>query len=770
MKKFLFTVLLSLFSIYLLADTYTVVNTNDTGAGSLRAAVHSCISNPSGAPHTVVFQIPDTDAGYDLETGVWTIVFTDEGLPAFTTGYITIDGSSQTDFAGDTNPNGPEICLNGSNRTVECCISLLNSSNNTIKGLIINEFLYGIQIYGELATNNKVVGCYLGCNYDGSQRMGNVNAIEIISGASYNQIGDIGIANKNLVSGNEYAGIRMSDSHHNLIINNLVGVNRTGESELHNYDGITVEGAAAYNKIGGMTVDSMNVASGNVAYGIDIFGVGCIGNIVQGNLIGTDVTGSYSIPNTYGLLCDDRSNHNIIGGYLPGQGNLISGNTAFGAYFYNNGTSYMQLIGNKIGTDITGTYAIPNETGVHIDGASYANIVDGNLISGNIANGITVFGIYSDYNVIIRNKIGTDISGVNPLPNGVQGILVTQNAANTTIGGSIENANVIAYNGRNGVKMESALAKYNLISCNSIFSNAYMGIEIFPDDEINPNDPGDVDDGPNTMLNWPEIDNLSFDGSTATISGLADVQNPATTKVEIYRAVLNANFISEGVEYLGFTYCDALGNWSFDFEFESEDDYYTAICIDEYNNTSEFAVEYPAQTVTFNLTYAVSDAFPDGSLSADIYGYPISSPIDLEANTDIFFTAIPDNGYKVKQWYRNTEIVEGNYSNYYAISELSEDTEIIVEFEPISTSIETDLGVEFSVYPNPASLNQNINIACDGAGLLEIFDLRGQLVLSENINSTNTEINTSKMNSGLFVLRFKNFKTGKMRILKLILK
>ncbi|HNQ68643.1 MAG TPA: T9SS type A sorting domain-containing protein [Bacteroidales bacterium] len=770
MKKILFTITLTWIGAYLFANTYIVVNTNDGGTGSLRQAIQLCLDNPAGAPHFVHFQIPDTDPGYDPETGVWTIVFEDEGLPAFSTGYITVDGTTQTSFAGDTNPYGPEICLNGSNRTVECCISLLNSSNNTIKGLIINEFLYGIQIYGESATQNKVVGCYLGCNYNGSERKGNVNAIEIISGASYNQIGDVGSANRNLVSGNEYAGIRMSDSHHNLIINNLVGVNLTGESELHNYDGITVEGAAAYNKIGGMTADSMNLASGNVAYGIDIFGVGCIGNVVQGNLIGTDITGSYAIPNTYGLLCDDRSNHNIIGGYLPGQGNLISGNTAFGAYFYNNGTSYMQLIGNKIGTDITGNYAIPNETGVHIDGASYANIVDGNLISGNLANGITVFGIYSDYNVIIRNKIGTDISGINSIPNGVQGILVTQNAANTTIGGSPEHANLIAFNGRNGVKLESLQAKYNLISCNTFLNNAYMGIEIFPDDEINQNDEGDIDDGPNAMLNSPEIENLTFDGSVATISGIADVQNPATTKIEIYRAILNTNFIAEGVDYLGYTYCDASGNWSFNFNFENETDYYTAICIDEFNNTSEFAIEYPDQTVTFNLIFGVSDIYYHGSLTAEVSGVPIASPAVLPANTQIFFTATPDDGYRVKQWYRNFDNIDGNLSNYYMISELDEEVEIVVEFEPITSTIDYADNESFSVFPNPVSKGQNFFIQSTESGFIEIRNLNGQIVYRERMNDRCNQIIIDELQSGIYFVKVISDLNNDIKVSKLIVK
>lgn len=579
-------------------NTYLVTNTNDGGTGSLRAAINSALANPGGLPHTIAFNIPTTDPGYNSSTGVWTIVFLDEGLPPLTSGYITIDGSTQTVFAGNTNPYGPEICLNGNLNSVECCITIQNSAYNKIKDLIINEFLYGIQIYGVGAHHNLIVGNYLGCNYDGTQRKGNYNALEIISGAHHNQIGGRSLDERNLVSGNEYAGIRISDANYNLVINNLVGVNRTGTSELHNYDGITVEGASTYNQIGGDSLCERNVTSGNVAYGIDIFGVGCSGNIIQGNYIGTDITGSYAIANTYGILFDDRSHQNLVGGYNPGEGNLISGNTAFGAYFYNNGTNSNALIGNKIGTNITGTAAIPNETGVHIDGATYANLVDSNLISGNLANGITLFATYSDYNTIIRNKIGTDITGNLPLGNGIQGILITQGSAHNTIGGSVANANIIAFNGRNGIKVESENSDHNLISCNSIHSNGNYGIELYPVDGFNPNDIDDLDTGPNDLMNSPIIDTIIYSGSHATIFGNIDAINPATTKIEIYRSQQNIIYASEGIEYLGSTYCNSLGQWSFTINFSSTSNYYTALAIDSANNTSEFSIEFPKQPTT----------------------------------------------------------------------------------------------------------------------------------------------------------------------------
>jgi hypothetical protein len=731
------SIIFSLITKFSIGATFTVINTNESGAGSLRAAVLACLADPSGAPHIIQFQIPISDSGYNPETGVWIIVFTDE-LPVLTSGYITIDGTTQTAFAGNTNPNGPEIMLNGNKRTIEYCFSIQNASNILIKGLIINEFLYGIQIYGENAKHNKVVGCYLGTNHDGTKLMGNVNAIEIISKANNNQVGDIGIHNRNLISGNEYAGIRMSDSEHNLIINNWVGVDITGNKALRNYDGITMEGHAAYNQVGGSSPDSANVTSGNVAYGIDIFGVGCKGNIVRGNFIGTNATGTHAIPNTYGLLCDDRSHHNVIGGYLPGQGNLISGNTAFGAYFYNNGTSYMYLIGNKIGTDITGTYAIPNETGVHIDGASYANLVDKNLISGNLANGITLFGIYSDYNIIINNKIGTDISGNLPLGNGLHGILITQNSANNIIGGSVTNSNIIAHNGRNGIKIESFLAKNNLISCNSIYKNAFMGIEIFPVDGPNPNDPGDTDDGPNGMLNYPVIEGITHNQDSTVLWGSLDVQNPLSTKIEVYVADINDNYLAEGKQYLGFTYPNSQGNWSFSYYNQSTNKFYTTLAIDATQNTSEFSMEYPEQITYYTLTHSVVGS--NGSLVAWSDGNVLNNPDSVVALSNIYFTAFPvDSTFIVKEWKINGQIISGNKTNHYMITAINENTDVTVEFE-FNTSVMDNIANEnlTDIYPNPISKGEILRIEnIDKYKHLRIFDVSGKIIYGSEINAHN---------------------------------
>lgn len=551
--KYRLLIILSLLVIQSSGKKFVVTHSNNAGAGSLRTAIDSCNTNTNGTD-TIIFNIPLSDPGYHSSYGVWIITLS-ESLPPLIAGNVLVDGYSQAVNHWIQNIYGPEIMLSGDKNTVETGISIINASGITIRGLIISEFLYGIQVSGQYASENYLYGNYIGTNYDGTASAGNYNAIEILSGAHDNHIGGADSLSGNLIGGNLYAGIRISDAHHNIVTGNYVGISRDGKSPLPNYDGITIEGYSHGNRIGGSEAGERNVCSGNVAYGIDIFGAGCYANEIRGNYLGTDCSGSYAVPNTYGILFDDRSNRNLV------TGNLISGNTAFGAYFYNNGTNTNTLRGNLIGTNAEGTIAIPNETGVHIDGASFGNIIDSNLISGNSANGVTVFAKYTDLNLITRNRIGTDITGM-PLGNGMDGIRISQGPRYNLIGGTPETANIIAFNGKNGVAVEADLSDYNRISCNSIYKNGNLGIDLYPEG-ITLNHPDNDGTGPNDHQNYPVIlsKTMIFPGQYVITGYLDAPSQPNQCLVEMYIADFNAAGIAQGKTYLGTILPMSNGYW-----------------------------------------------------------------------------------------------------------------------------------------------------------------------------------------------------------------
>lgn len=576
------------------AATFTVTNTNNSGSGSLRDALQMAAF--SAGPHTINFNIPLSDPNYNSILGVWVI------SPLSTFNYIiknnvTIDGTTQTANQGDTNPFGPEIYLNGNNNSVNFCFSVINASGTVIKGFTISDFMYGIQIYGTSSINSTITGNYIGTNATATDTAGNYIGIEIIAGANYTTIGGNSVADRNIISGNEHIGIRLLDVRYCTVIGNYVGIDRTGTNALRNYDGISLEGVAKFNTIGGTTAGKRNIVSGNVAYGIPVFGAGAEGNSIIGNYIGTDITGTIAIPNTYGVLFDDGSYGNILGGNTAAERNILSGNLAYGVFIYNMGTNSNVVKGNYIGTDVNGTVAIPNAVGIVVDGAAYNHKIDSNIISGNLQQGIYINITGCDSTQITKNKIGVDLNN-NPLGNGSDGIRISQGPKYSIIGGSVAEANIIAHNGGNGVYIMFPNDDFHLISYNSIYNNSGLGIDLFPPG-VNVNDIGDADTGPNEGMNYPEIDTVIFVSGTneTIISGTINTQNPELCTIQIFKAIPDLSGHGQGSEYLSERTPDALGNWSDTLIGLMASDFLTTIAIDPNNNTSEFSIARNTTTI-----------------------------------------------------------------------------------------------------------------------------------------------------------------------------
>jgi len=145
----------------------------------------------------------------------------------------------------------------------------------------------------------------------------------------------------------------------------------------------------------------------------------------------------------------------------------------------NPGTDLNKVLGNYIGTDVTGTSAIGNgQSGVAIvnfaafnyvgtDGNGMADDAEGNLISGNILYGV-VISDNAEHNVVAGNFIGTDVTGRLALGNGFPGVSIVS-AANNTIGGTTTGSrNVISSNFISGVEIIFSGSTGNLVQGNYI--------------------------------------------------------------------------------------------------------------------------------------------------------------------------------------------------------------------------------------------------------------------------------------------------------------
>jgi len=238
--------------------------------------------------------------------------------------------------------------------------------------------------------------------------------------------------------------------------------------------GLMIQAGAQGNVIGGSAAGEGNVISANDE-GIIIGGAGADNNVVKGNLIGVDASGSAAMNNRNGVHIYAEARANIIGGTDPGDRNIISGNNGVGITIRGSANIVQ---GNYIGTDASGTAAIPNGMeGIWIAPDAQDNIVGGssaeerNVISGNDLFGISISGRGATGNVVKGNYIGVDATGSAALPNR-HGQVISDGPKNNIIGGSAPGeGNVISGNGT-GVLIRGADTSGNAIIGNHIGTDA----------------------------------------------------------------------------------------------------------------------------------------------------------------------------------------------------------------------------------------------------------------------------------------------------------
>jgi hypothetical protein len=115
---------------------------------------------------------------------------------------------------------------------------------------------------------------------------------------------------------------------------------------------------------------------------------------IQGNLVGTDATGTRALPNANGIQLLFDVEDTLVGGTEPGAGNTISGNT-YDALFAFFGTARTTVQGNLIGVDATGTRPLGNgASGVTIQGGPGPNLIGGTEPgAGNVIANSAFFGV-----------------------------------------------------------------------------------------------------------------------------------------------------------------------------------------------------------------------------------------------------------------------------------------------------------------------------------------------------------------------------------------
>ncbi|MCA9063977.1 MAG: right-handed parallel beta-helix repeat-containing protein, partial [Planctomycetaceae bacterium] len=274
----------------------------------------------------------------------WTMTPT-SALPDIT-GAVIIDATTQPEFVA-----APVIEINGTSAGAGVSgLTLADGSDgSTIRGFVINRFTAdGIEIASG-ADGNVVAGNIIGLDVTGTIDLGNAGEGVSIRSAG-NTIGGTSAADRNIISGNTLRGVRLAlaTATNNVVLGNYIGTDATGTTAIGNSNsGITIDFGANNNLIGGTTAADRNVISGQSGNQIRIAGGGTSGNRVEGNYIGPDATGTVDISTGYGIITDNGATSNVIGGTTAGAGNLIFG-TANGVSFGSSTDINNAVLGNSI--------------------------------------------------------------------------------------------------------------------------------------------------------------------------------------------------------------------------------------------------------------------------------------------------------------------------------------------------------------------------------------------------------------------------------------
>ena len=295
----------------------------------------------------------------------------------------------------------------------------------------------------------------------------------------------------------------------NLVQGNLVGTDPTGTTPVGNSSGTgMVIQAGVNNLIGGTTPAARNLVSGNGYDGMSLDNA-AQSTTIQGNYVGVDTTGTVALANSGtgidGSTSGDTTNayDTLIGGESPQAGNVVSGNLLYGMQFGGVWTPIGTVLGNWIGTDVTGTKAVGNG----LAGISLIQDASSAVIGGADT---------PDRNVIAYN--------------GAQGVIIDPaNRLQTgeSVGGSDSVAgNSIFSNGSVGVEVASGTG--NTVSRNSIYSNGGLGIDLNNKSTFQNNSCPPNTKGANSLQNAPVL--TAAAGASTLVTATATDPNGNTSE------------------------------------------------------------------------------------------------------------------------------------------------------------------------------------------------------------------------------------------------
>jgi titin len=354
--------------------------------------------------------------------------------------------------------------------------NIIGGADPAARNLISGNAHSGVMIQDSTTHNNTIAGNWVGVKPSGQAALKNaVAGVLITAGAHDNLIG--GENEGNLLSGNAI-GISIAGGIATTVAGNTIGLAADGSTQLPNDDGgIWLLSGAQGNLIGGTSAPARNIISSNGVPGSQ-FGQGIylaaapadaltMNNTIQGNYIGVDSTGNRPAGNyRQGILLGAGAQNNLVGGTVPGAGNVITYNGLGGIRIDSSGN---QVAGNLIGVGADGVTQLGNQlNGVRV-GGNNNTIGPANTIAYNQQSGVLLSGGSTTVlsNTLSSNaRSGICVAGPN---NTLRGNLIQSNGGGTGAWPDCAIRAGIAITGTNDT----------LVSENDILANNAAGVVVY---------------------------------------------------------------------------------------------------------------------------------------------------------------------------------------------------------------------------------------------------------------------------------------------------
>ncbi len=219
----------------------------------------------------------------------------------------------------------PTICIEPDDTGFATIGLQILGGNSTAANLCIGGFT-GFGSVGLVLGSNPgdtVLNTYLGFGGDtGFGPLPNNQGLLIGSGAGNSVIGGTMAGQGNVIANNFSIGLEIqSGATHNRLIGNYIGTDPNDALNEGNGAGLIVESDS--NTIGGASAEERNVISGNQAAGVQL--TGASNNLIQGNYIGTNVMGLDYLKDPYHPLVNGGNGGNGINVYFSAHDNTIGG-------------------------------------------------------------------------------------------------------------------------------------------------------------------------------------------------------------------------------------------------------------------------------------------------------------------------------------------------------------------------------------------------------------------------------------------------------------